>query len=149
MRQTVRAIVINGGQLLVMDRNRFGNRYLALPGGAIEIGEQREEALLRELQEEATITVNDPRLVIIEDAGPMYGTQYIYLCSYVSGEPRLDPASPEAKISALGKNLYQPKWLPLSELPTANLLPAELKELLVQLVQDGFPDQPVRLTIRG
>lgn len=148
MRQAVRAIVVKDNQLLVMHRNKFGHQYYALVGGAIDIGENQLQTLQRELQEEAGITVSNPRLVIAEDAGNMYGMQYIYLCDYAGGEPTLSPDSTEAKISAAGTNLYTPMWLPLSDLPAANLLPAELKEAVIAGLKNGFPDQPLQITVR-
>lgn len=147
MRQAVRAIIIKDNSLLVMDRNKFGNQYCALAGGGIDAGETPVTAIVRELREETTIEIANPRLVIVEDAGPIYGVQYIYLCDYVSGDPQLSPDSEEYKINALGQNLYTPKWLPLAELADANLLPKELKQMLIDNLASGFPDQPLELTI--
>lgn len=149
MRQAVRAIVVKDGHLLVMHRNKFGHEYYALVGGAIRPGEDMEHALHRELQEEASIVVANPRLVIAEQAGIMYGNHYIYLCDYVSGEPRLSPDSEEAKISAMGKNIYTPMWLPVTELPNVNFPPNELKHVLISALRDGFPAEPLQLTVQG
>lgn len=145
MRKAVRAIVIRDGNLLVMHRNKFGTEYETLPGGAIEIGEQPEAAMLRELQEETSITVTNPRLVYIEDAGDMYGLQYIYLCEYVSGEPQLAPDSPEAPIHAMGKNLYEPKWVAMAELPNLPFVSEKLKTAVVEGFTNGFPEQAVEI----
>jgi 8-oxo-dGTP diphosphatase len=147
MRTSARAVVIKDDQLLVMERNKFGFKYLSLLGGAVEPGEGTEEAALREVREESTMDVVNPKLVIIEDAGEVFGIQYIYKCDYLSGEPKLDPTSEEAKINAGGKNLYTPKWLNLSELESSSLLPQELKELLVKFIRDGFPDKPFELQV--
>jgi 8-oxo-dGTP diphosphatase len=148
MRQAVRAIVVKDGKLLVMRRNKFGLQYCALPGGAMEIGEEQLQTLHRELTEETSIQMTNPRLVIIEDAGDMYGMQYIYLCDYASGEPALTPDSEEAKINALGSNLYEPQWLPLQDLPQANLLPKELKQTVIDGLAKGFPATPLQLKIQ-
>jgi ADP-ribose pyrophosphatase YjhB (NUDIX family) len=148
MRQAVRAIVVKDNRLLVMRRNKFGHEYYALVGGAIILGENQLQTLERELREEAGITVTNPRLVIVEDAGQVYGIHYIYLCDYASGEPALSPHSEEAKITALGSNLYKPMWLPLNELPEAKLMPAALKEAVIVGLQTGFSEQPVQLTVR-
>lgn len=148
MRRTSRAVVIKDNQLLVMSRNKFGHKYTAIVGGEIESGEDEIQALHREVLEESGITIANPRLIIEEDAGPMFGIQYIYLCDYVSGEPMLHPDSPESKITALGKNLYQPGWLPVSELKDSNLLPTQLRDLLVDFLNNGFPKDPVKLKIQ-
>lgn len=147
MRQAVRAIVVKDSNLLVMHRNKFGMQYYALPGGAIEPGETQLQTLVREMQEEASVQVANPRLVIVEDAGDMYGVQYIYWCDYAGGEPALSPDSEEAKITALGSNIYTPQWLPLADLPAANLLPKELKQALLDGLASSFPGAPLQLKV--
>ncbi|HEY1645104.1 MAG TPA: NUDIX domain-containing protein [Candidatus Saccharimonadales bacterium] len=149
MSVSVRAIVIKDNKLLVMDRNKFGDHYLSLVGGTVEDGEELVEALKREVSEETTLEITNPRLVIDEEAGAAGKQYYIYLCDYVSGEPKLNPDSIEAKIQAEGKNLFVPKWLDIAKLEASDLLPIELKDLLVGLIRDGFPDQPIKLRIDG
>ncbi len=116
MRRAVRAIVIKNDSMLVMHRNKFGHQYYCLVGGGVDAGETEEQALIREIHEEASLEVANLRLVYIEEAGKPYGNQYIYLCDYVSGEPVLWEGSDEAKIHKLGQNLYSPGWLPLTDL---------------------------------
>ena len=149
MRKSVRAIVVKDDALLVMQRDKFGQKFCALVGGGIDLGETPEQALHREVAEETGLTISNPRLVIIEDAGEFYGLQYIYLCDYVSGEPALAPDSEEAKISALGQNIYRPEWLPLSALPDAEIRPKELKTMLLRFIQQGFPTEPAALKIQA
>lgn len=147
MRRAVRAIVVKDGQLLVMHRNKFGHEYYCLVGGGIDAGETPEQALARELHEESGIQVANPRLVIIEETGNLFGTQYVYLCDFVAGEPALHPDSEEAQIHALGKNLHTPMWLPIDALATV----AEFRtEPMRQAVLDGFkngfdPTNPVTI----
>ncbi len=132
MRISIRAVVIKDSHLLVMDRNKFGFKYMSLIGGAKEPNESEIETLHREVWEESSIKISDPKLIIIEDAGSVYGIQYIYLCNYLSGEVKLSDDSDEAKINKEGKNLYKPIWLPLKDLSSSTLLPQELKELLTE-----------------
>ncbi|MBC7708141.1 NUDIX domain-containing protein [Polaromonas sp.] len=149
MRQVVRAIVIKDQSLLVMHRNKFGQTYHALVGGGIDHGETAEQALYREIMEETGVQVNNHKLVIIEDAGNVYGIQYIYTCDYVSGEPKLAPDSPEAQINALGQNLYTPMWLPLSELPNVVFQPKELQAVLLEHIGMAWPPEPIHLHINS
>lgn len=149
MRQTARALVIEGNKILLMKRNKFGHEYYALLGGAIEADEKPAETVIREVKEEASIDISEPRLVIIEDAGEVFGVQYIFLCKYLSGEPMLSPDSPEAKINAMGKNLYEPVWVSIDDLKTIRMLPKELQDLIVKFYEEGFPDQPVDLKIEN
>ncbi len=147
MRKSVRAIIIKDNKLLLMYRNKFGTEYYSLIGGGIEIGETAEGALSREIYEESSIKIANPRLVIVEDAGKMFGLQYIYLCEYVSGEPNLDQDSIEFKINADGKNIYKPLWVDQSSLPDLNLLPVELKNSLVLYLENGFPSEVSNITV--
>ena len=145
MRKAVRAIVIKNDQFLVMHRNKFGQKYFTLIGGGVDFGETKEQSLIREITEETGIAVANPKLVFIEEAGAPYGTQYIYLCKYVAGEPKLAPNSIEAKIAESGKNLYIPMWIPISKLPEANLLSNNLKSAILDGLKDGWPNKPLTL----
>lgn len=139
MRRAVRAIVFKDNNLLVIKRNKFGKEYYTLPGGSMEIGESAEQALVREMYEETGVQIGDARLVFVEDAGEPYGVQYMYLANYADGEPKLNPKSVEAEISALGKNTYEPTWLPVSELPNAPFISEHTKSSLMKGLKDGFP----------
>lgn len=142
MRQAVRAIVVKDDKLLVMSRNKFGHKYYALIGGGIDPGETAEFALRREVKEEASLRLGRVQLVFVEETGQPYGTQYVFWCEYVGGEPVLQPDSDEAKIHNMGKNLYQPVWLPLNQLASAPFMSSELKQELVEAFTKGFPTKP-------
>lgn len=139
MRHAVRAIIIHQDKLLVLHRNKFGQEYDTLPGGNIELGETAEQALVREVDEETTIVFKNPKLVFIEHAGVPYGTQHIYNCEYVSGEPVLKPGSEEDHINKLGQNLYRPEWVSLKDLENRPFLSAPLKRAIIGAYREGFP----------
>jgi len=146
MRKAARAIIIHNDQLLVMKRNKFGKQYYSLLGGGIESGETPEQALVREVREETTLDITNYRLVFTEEPGDPFGMQYIYLCDFPGGEPSLPPDSIEAKISAMGKNLYAIAWLPLKDLAQAPLVSETLKLAIVGALERGFPNQPMALS---
>lgn len=145
MRQAARAIVIKDSQLLVMHRNKFGKEYDTLPGGGVDMDEHPEQTVVRELFEETSIIVSTARLVFVEEAGDPFGTQYIYLCDYQSGEPRLHEESEEMKINQLGQNLYEPKWVALSDLPGMPFVSEKLRDAILGAVANGFPEQPAQI----
>jgi 8-oxo-dGTP diphosphatase len=142
MRKAVRAVVVKNDALLVMHRNKFGEDYYTLIGGGIGIGETPEQTLVRELLDEASLKIANPRLVYVEEAGDPYGNQYIYLCDYVSGDVALSTESVEAKIHALGANLYEPVWLPIAKLAEVPFVSESLKQTLINAFTQGFPSQP-------
>lgn len=141
----MRAIIVKDDALLVMHRNKFGEEYYTLVGGGIKPGETGEQALQREVLEETTLLIRDPRLVFVEEAGIPYGTQYIYVCAYQGGEVSLPQGSTEAKIHAMGQNLYTPMWLPVKELPDVPFLSEGLKRGIIDGLLHGFPQQPVNI----
>lgn len=143
MRKAARAIVTHEDKMLAMKRNKFGHEYYVLVGGEVELGETPEQTLVREVQEETGLTVTNYRLVYIEEAGSLYGTQYIYLCDVAEyNEPRLDQNALELKIEALGQNLFQPLWIKQADLPKLPFRSETLKQKIIQALTGTFPDQP-------
>lgn len=145
MRRAVRAIIIHDNKLLVLHRNKFGKEYDTLPGGNIELHETAEDALVREVFEETSVRFTDPKLTFVEEAGDPYGTQFVYVCSYTTGTPALQEGSEEHLVHSLGKNLYEPRWLPLSKLQTTEFLSEKLKHAILLGVSRGFPEQPTQI----
>ena len=146
MRKAARAIIIKDGKIVITHRNKFGMEYYILPGGGVDLGETIEQALYRELSEEACVQVANPRPVFTEHSGEPYGTQHIFLCDYVSGEPALHPDSAEAKIHAMGKNLYQPMWMDLEEFAKVKVRSEHIKQAILKCLREGWPDKPVDIT---
>lgn len=138
----MRAIIVRDGHLLVMKRNKFGKQYYTLIGGGVDAGESLEQSLVRELYEETGMVAQAARLVFIEQAGDPYGDQYIFLCDGVTGDPVLNPASEEYKISSLGQNTYEPMWLPLDQLQSSRFVSEVLKQKIIKSLTEGFPVQP-------
>lgn len=141
MRRAARAIVIRNDELLVIDRDKFGKQYLTLPGGRIEMGEQPEEAIRRELREETGLEIGACRLVFVEEAGDPYGTQHIFLCEYINGEPKLSESSEEAAINKLGQNIHTPKWVAINNLDEKPFVSEELKRRVIAGYSNGFPQE--------
>lgn len=112
------AIVINDDKLLLLKQY---NGY-DLPGGGIDLGELPEEAVIREVHEEAGLVVANPRLLDIassffkrsytKEANCVQSLSLYYACDYVSGE--LSNAGHDEH-----EQQYAPEgcvWLPLTEL---------------------------------
>ena len=65
MRQCSRAIIIKDNQLLLMKRKQRDKQFYSLVGGAIEPGETPEQALTREVYEETSIEIANPRFCLL------------------------------------------------------------------------------------
>ncbi len=122
-----------------MKRNKFGSKYYTLVGGHVEIGEEPEHALVREVLEETSLKITHAKKVFLEEAGAPYGLQHIYLCKDPSGEIEMSPEADEAHINKLGVNTYTPMWLPLSDLKDVDFLSGRLKGAILHGVRHGFP----------
>ncbi len=57
MRDTSRAVIIRDNKIVLMYRERDNMKYYAFPGGGIEIGETKEECIIREMKEELGINI--------------------------------------------------------------------------------------------
>lgn len=138
-RTSARAIVIKDNKLLVINRDKFGEKYTTLPGGLVMLNEQPDQAVIREVSEESMIEVANPRLIFIDHA-EFYGDQLVYYCDYITGEPALRQDSPEYTINQMGKNMYIPAWLSLADLPNTKFVSPELQQAIINAVTNGWPE---------
>ncbi|OVE82058.1 hypothetical protein BVY03_02060 [bacterium K02(2017)] len=97
--------------------------FWEFPGGKLEHGEELEEALLREIKEELSVSVNIKQLLHVKAHVYDHGAVLIlfYLCDAVVGEIKLIDHD-------------QLAWCKVSELSNYKLLPAN-KEVLDKLNQ--------------
>lgn len=142
IKKAARAIIIHNKSILLMKRNKFGSIYYCLPGGGIEPAETADQAALREIKEETNLKVVNPRLVYIEEAGKLYGTQYIFVCDYEDGEMKLRPDSIEAQLNKGGQNLFEPMWVPVSKFASLPFRSEPLQKELLMAFRDGYPAEP-------
>ncbi len=142
----VAAIVIHEGKLLVIRRVKPGEEYYTFPGGSLEEGETHEAGALRELSEETCIEATAERLLykIIWDTGK---ENYYFLCNYVSGEPKLRPDAPEIARMADGTQVYEPMWIPLTDVPNTFLYPLEIRDEILLDHKNGFSSETKEIHI--
>jgi 8-oxo-dGTP pyrophosphatase MutT (NUDIX family) len=138
-------IVIRGDDLLVMFRRRDGREYYTFPGGMIEKDESPEEAVVREIREEATIGVEVLELLYELNRPGELPREFFYRCAYKTGEARLDPDSIEQKINDPKNNFFEPKWMKLIDLQKEPLFPTEVAAQLFHDLKHGFQNEPVKI----
>jgi 8-oxo-dGTP diphosphatase len=124
------AFIYKDNKVLMIQRLRKQDEYYVLPGGHVEEGETPEVAVMRELKEETSIEGKFVKK--LESFVDKHGrTHHIYLCEYISGEPKLDPNSTEAKAASEG-NIYTPMWVAVSKIPDLPIWPDEIGPFLLK-----------------
>ncbi len=90
-RQTARGVIILNDKVVLLKRIRKeGNKYLhyyAIPGGGVEEGETKEEACIREIEEEVSLKVEIDSYLGMDEYEK--GISYYYKVKYISGELKL------------------------------------------------------------
>ena len=108
----VGGIVFKGNRVLLARRNQEpGKGQWSLPGGMVELGETLEQALVREIREEAGIDIKIGGLArlldrIIHDDGQRVQYHYVivdYWAEMVSGEPRAASDVSDLRFVPLGE----------------------------------------------
>lgn len=129
------AILVKGDEVLLIHR-RNSREYYVFPGGGVEGGESIEQAVLRELKEETSITAETIKLLLHTSNDET--ENYVYLCRYVSGEPRLDDNAPEKQKIADGGEYYNPLWIKLSDLKNMPVYPLEARDQFIEGFKNEF-----------
>jgi 8-oxo-dGTP diphosphatase len=126
----VAALCSDGKNVLITQRlpDRPLPLLWELPGGKVEPGESPVAALVREIDEELDCQVEVGAIYdVVFHSYPAFDlVMLVYLC-------RLDPTAIRAQEIAAWE------WVPVSELPTRQLLPADMP-LARQLAQVGLPE---------
>ncbi len=127
MQERACAIVIEKGKILLMHRRKAGVEYYTVIGGKIEPGETPEEACAREALEETGLTVEIIRkFAVLQTLGR---TEHYFLAKKIGGELQLGGPEMERQSEA---NFYEPMWVPLDRLSEYNLLPEDLKAMILR-----------------
>lgn len=108
------AAVIKKGDKIFITRRGYGDfiDMWEFPGGKIESGESREEALIREIKEELELDINivDFLTTVEYDYPNFHLTMHCFICSISGGELSLN-AHNDAKWCTI-ENLDNQKWVP-------------------------------------
>jgi 8-oxo-dGTP diphosphatase len=125
-RTRVAIIMIDGDQILLIHRYKYGREYYIIPGGGVESGETLEQTALREAKEETGLDIVLDRKLweYINKGHP----EHYFLAAQFSGN--LGLGGPElAEQSA--ENIFQLEWVRLNELKALPLLPEFAKEKII------------------
>ncbi|MDV4152135.1 8-oxo-dGTP diphosphatase MutT [Clostridium sp. AL.422] len=123
--EVVAAIIKKGDKIFITRRNsgEFENMW-EFPGGKIECGETKEEALKREIKEELELDINNLEyLTTVEyDYPDFHLTMHCFICEICGGKLNLNAHN-------------DAKWVLLNELSSQVWVPADIEvvqELLIR-----------------
>ena len=123
--EVVAAILINGNRVFCAQRKDVGEvaKKWEFPGGKIEMGENHQQALSREIAEELSveIAVGDFITTVYHEYSTFAITMHAYLATVLSGE------------LTLSEHLDS-RWLSRDELTSVDWAPADLP--IVERVKD-------------
>lgn len=125
LRKRASAILTRGGELLLIRRENKQGLYYVFPGGGIQQGESAEQAVVREMKEEAALLVT-PREVLVRLVGD-YDDNTLVICTQ---NDDTDPVWQE-QFKQTDRESYLFVWMPISELSSLKLLPIEGRDAVI------------------
>ena len=149
MRVRADVVLIENGQVVLIERHRAEKHYYVFPGGGVDEGETPEQAAIREMEEETGL-----RVTIKRELAEIHfdlSVQHYFLVEKIGGEfgsgtgeefTEADPDNP-------AQGIYIPTWMALAELPEHdNVYPAEVAKLAANSISAGWPKEPVLVVER-
>lgn len=118
--EVVAAVIFGERRVLCVQRAEHEKEYVSLkwefPGGKVEVGESREEALVREIREELSVNIEVSEfLMTVEHTYPDFHlTMHVFNCALQSGEIILNEH-------------VDMKWLFVEELGSLNWAAADVQ----------------------
>ena len=122
-------IMVTAAMCIIYDKEkgillekRTDNGMWCVPGGALELGETLEEALRREVKEETSLEIFNPKLfdvkagvhMVYPNKDEVYYTDVVYEINEYEGELKPDEESRELV------------WTPIDKLPD-NIMPTQIE----------------------
>ena len=150
LRQAARAVVLDPADRILLVRFQFPTRTVwATPGGGVDHGETHEQAIVRELAEEAGLEEVElgPWIwtrthVFPFESGRWDGQQERYV---LVRTPAFEPAPRLTPDELAAEFVTAVRWWTQAELAAAEVMfaPRRLPELVAALLRDGPPGEPV------
>lgn len=133
MKERARAIIVKNGEIILIKRVKSEMVYFVFPGGGVEDGENKTEALLREVKEELGLDVIITELFssLRFDKDKFEQIEYFYLCDVVGGTLGTGDG-PEFKNNSNYEGSHEVLTMSIENLKDLNLLPIEIRDLVFE-----------------
>lgn len=143
LRNSVKAIIIEDGKLLVLRKKNGNGAYTVLPGGGQKFRETLHQTLKREVFEEISAKVKIGKLLHIREYFSekhgfaledlkIHQVEFIFKCDLV------DPYHPKTGHFP-DPHQKEVVWVKLDQLDEANFYPVALRKILIDLKKDDSP----------
>lgn len=125
------AILIDSGNVALIERERAGKLYYLFPGGTVEEGESLEEACVREIWEELGLHVKVGQQIAEVIFNENHQT--FYLCEIDGGVFGTGDGEEYQPDLPAERGTYKPMWMPIDQLLEQPVAPKCVCELIVGL----------------
>ena len=143
LRNSVKAVIIQDGKLLVLRKKDGAGAYTVLPGGGQKFRETLHQALKREVFEEISTKVSIGKLIHIREYysekhdfayedREIHQVEFFFKCNLVESYHPKNGHFPDP-------HQKEVVWVELDQLDEANFYPVALRKILIDLKHDKFP----------
>lgn len=132
---SARAIILKDTKILLMYRERNGEKYYVIPGGKVEPNEKPEETVVREVFEETSVVIKPMEYLGCFSYTDKERKHHLFLGEYVSGEPKLGDYIEMEKMRNDPTELYRPEWIELKNVESFVIRPDATTDFLKDYVK--------------
>ncbi len=131
----VRAIIIKDNKIILIKRVRPNETYWVFPGGGVDSGETKENALAREIKEELGLDIEVKELFLKRqsDKPGMEGIMEYFFSADIIGGELGSGDGPEYQSGTNYEGNYKIDLIDIGDLDQINLKPKEAKDLVLKL----------------
>jgi 8-oxo-dGTP diphosphatase len=139
MKARAAIILIEGGQVAMIERRRQDHLFYVFPGGHVETGELPTEAAVREAKEELGLEVRVAWLV----AESTYAGRphFYYLADCTGGEFGSGHGKELSRSVDSERGSVKPVWLPIADFDKVVIYPARIAQLISEANEQGWPNE--------
>jgi 8-oxo-dGTP diphosphatase len=137
-------ILIENGNIALIERYRSSKRYFVFPGGKIKAKESPLDAAARETEEELGLKVKIGMMVA--EVWYQGSPQYYFLAEPISGQFGYGSGSEMSSTPDSEKGSRLPVWVGVKTLPDKPVLPKLMAEFVWNSYHGGWPEKPLIVT---